>query len=520
MDLEAPVDLFASSLGKSSFRLAPSNLDAMNPFCDGLHLSQGLYLSSVEDVTHLSSYRPSDSPELERTVLTPTTLASAYRRSSFQLAAPPSGCGISQWQPNTSSTALPKANSTFTLESRSLLPGHSLLSDTPSCTGLRDGDSPPINDIQTLSSPSLESPPCPLRPSYDSARRSSSNRSVTVQRLALDLPLSPSGSLSALIHALEDAAPGWYQSLMEHAIPQEVPESPTITSFTPLLPSSQAMPSDIDCDAGSCGLPPDMLYALDALESLSARVRQFPLPGRPPKLLGDIRLSPFQCGSDVESSVTSPSSAQLASPPSTPTEDSHERRPSGGRASLPSYLIGKRSVSSLHTAPGARHISSDRTVYHSEPPHQLAVSNIVNHPKLTKTLGLGAPTPSRLPPPAVPKTPAKHHSSQRAIPQDGGDSPPRTLHKKASTKSLKTPKTPRSLKSIFRQRPPPVPPLPDYDEDESPVRKPPLKYRLSENSAGLRREDRRIDGMSINRHFSSGHVTTGKAVDPDSFLFL
>ncbi|KAI0659089.1 hypothetical protein C8Q70DRAFT_149238 [Cubamyces menziesii] len=518
MDFETHVDLFeSSSLGVSRSRLASSgsNPEVMNSFlCDGLYRSQGLHLSSVEEATQLSRYRSSHSPELGRPVLTPTTLAADYRCSSFQLAAPP--CGTSQ-QSNTPSASLSRANSTSALDPRSLLSGQALLSDTPSFPGLRESDGPLTNEVQTPS-PSFEPTPCPLRPSYDCTRRSSSNRSVTVQRLALDLPLSPSGSLSALIHALEDAAPGWYQSLMEHAVPQEVPESPTITSLAPLLPSRQTTLTDIDCDAGSCGLPPDMLYALDALESLSARVRQFPLPGYLPKLLGNICLSPFHCGSDIDPSIMSPSSAQLASPPSTPTEDEHESHPSGSRASLPSVVNRGRSASSLHVAPGAQHLSraSARTIYRSEPPHKLAVSNIVNHPKLTKTLGLS--TPSRLPP-SVPQTPAKHHSRQGAVPQDDG-SPPRTLHKKASTKSLKTPKTPRTLKSIFRQRPPPVPPLPDYDEDESPVRKPPVKYRFSEYSVGLRREDRRIDGTSVNRHFSSGHTATRKAVDPDSFLFL
>ncbi|KAI0330673.1 hypothetical protein GY45DRAFT_1323427 [Cubamyces sp. BRFM 1775] len=508
MDVETRVDLFSSSLGMSGFRLASSDRDDMDTFCDSLHLSGGLHLSSMDEAAHKSSCYP----EPERLVLTPTTLAARKRSSSFQLA--PSPCGTSH-QRHTTNTALSRASSTFLLESRSLLSGQTLLSYSPSFTGLRDADSPVLSEVGTPS-PSLEPTPRPLRPSYECTRRSSSNRSVTVQRLALDLPPSPSGSLSALIHALEDAAPGWYQSLMEHAVPQEVPESPTITAFAPPLPSHQPMSTYVDCDDEPYGLPPDMLYALDALESLSARVRQLPLPDYPPKLLGDICLSPFHCGNLIEP-IMGPYSAQLASPPSTPPEDEHERHPSGGRASLPSlpsYLTGKRSITSLHTTPWAQpqHPSSDRTVYHSDPPHRLAVSNIVNHPKLTKTLGLSAAS-------SVPKTPAKQHS-QEIVPLDGG-SPPRTLHKKASAKSLKTPKTPRSLRSIFRQRPPPVPPLPDYDEDESPVRKPPLKYRHSEHAAGLRREDRRIDGMSMNRHYSTDHASPmGKAVDPDSFLFL
>lgn len=155
-------------------------------------------------------------------------------------------------------------------------------------------------------------------------------------------------------------------------------------------------------------------------------------------------------------------------------------------------------------------------------PNPVAVSNIANHPKLTRTLGLNALTPSRLPTLSTPRrrtvtATASTHPPPHPLPYKPV---PPTLNKKASSKSLKapkTPKTPGALKSIFRGRAsaPPVPPLsfapPDYDDVESPARKPPpLVYRFSE-AGPLRREDRRIDG--VRRHFST-------PADADSFLVM
>ncbi|OSD07917.1 hypothetical protein PYCCODRAFT_1430102 [Trametes coccinea BRFM310] len=247
-----------------------------------------------------------------------------------------------------------------------------------------------------------------------------------------------------------------------------------------------------------CGLSADMLASLDALEAVAARVRQLPVPRPKNRVFADIGAA-FVCSPDpTETTFKSSYMPQLVSPPSTPTEDQQRRRQASSATLSP------------EKTPRMRSRSSSATSYRSASTHTIAVSNIVNHPKLSKTLGLGTVVPG------ANSAQAKQPDSSVQV---SAAEVPHVLHKKASAKSLKTPKTPKTLKSIFRSRPPPVPSLPDYDEVDSPVRKPPLKYRFSDGSV-LRREDRRIDSvMSLKRPFGSDSAP-GRHVDADSFLFM
>ncbi|KAI0360778.1 hypothetical protein OH77DRAFT_1493171 [Trametes cingulata] len=407
-------------------------------------------------------------------------------------------------QAKPSGHTLSKGSSTFLLESHSLQPGHSLLSNTPSFLGLKDAD---------VYDPPPEPKPREPRPSLDSVRSCSTNRSVTVQRLALDLPLSRSSSLSVLLHALEDTAPGWYQSLMDSASPREASGSPANPPII-LTPSTSTRSADADDNSSSSslrGLPADMLASLEALEALALHVRQLPMPRPKTRLFEDTEAIFYSSGRSAERRADS-STAQLTSPPLTPTEEPHEPQ-------LPMFLLRqRRATMGSHLPPGTSQSaqpSSDRT-HHSAPSyrvHQVAATNIVNHPKLTKTLGLGSSNASRLPTPITPSRRQTMNVQESAV-----ERTPPTVLKKASLKSLKAPKTPKALQSIFRPRPsaPPLPnPVPDYDEDDSPVRKLPLTYRFSE--VGLRREDRRIDG--IKRHVNS-EASSRRPADPGSFLFM
>ena len=120
------------------------------------------------------------------------------------------------------------------LDPHSLQPGQSLLSDTPSYLGLvstRSGElpsRPSRSHSQTMVRPTPPPTTVPTRQTIpsngDCSRLTNHNRGVTVQQLALEIPMSrsSSGSLSTLIHALEDASPGWYQSLMDSALPNQV----------------------------------------------------------------------------------------------------------------------------------------------------------------------------------------------------------------------------------------------------------------------------------------------------------
>ncbi|KAI8986852.1 hypothetical protein BD414DRAFT_45287 [Trametes punicea] len=468
-------------------------------FSSSFSLSSGLYLSALGDGTRVSDQRLVSGGSITPLPSAVPIVPAQGGSSRMLVPSPP------QTQP--SGAAQSNAPSTFLPHSRSLLSPPTLLSDSnvPSLIALKGaaglGD---VGNSQTPSPPPLEPTPRGSRPSCDSTRSTSSNRSVTVQRLALNLPLSTSGSLSALIHALEDAAPGWYQSLMETVIPQELSESPLST----FIPPSAATRSEEDPHyqlSLSSGLSAEMLASLDALEAIAVQVRHLPVPRLRAEVFTDVD-TPFFHLTTVAESRTGSSRTQLVSYDSTPHEE--QVRQPGLRRSL--------SPGQAEQTPRAPSRSSRRTSYDPDPPLKLAVSNIVSHPKLTKTLGLSPPALSRLPAVA---TPAKdRREGVHAGPEDES---PHVVEKKASSRSLKAPKTPKALKSIFRHGPkaPPVPALPDYDENDSPVRKAPLKFRFSEASA-LRREDCRTDsGMSMRRHFSSD-TAAGRRVDSDSFLFL
>ncbi|KAI0816869.1 hypothetical protein BC628DRAFT_1106476 [Trametes gibbosa] len=447
-------------------------------------------------------------------------LATGDRCGSSLLQATPSFLSMESKSTNVS---FPKTSSTFLLDSHSLLPGPSLLADTPSfikLTGLHTRCT--ATPIALTSSPefTLREP----RSSLDSTRSVPTNRNVTVQRLALDLPLSCSSSLSVFLQALEEAAPGWYQSLMDSAIPRDSEPSmtPTIQSCPP---SARDGVDDGYHDSSCPGLPPDMMESLGALEAIAACVQNLPRPRLKPKVQKIIEVEDI-CFDSCRSrqSTVRPAEGQLASPPLTPIEGEQGHQPSFPRAPSPQRRRRRETTGSQHPHKIAGRLSSSSCIS-SNPtlPFTPAMSNVANHPKLARTLGLGATTPSRLP------TPTASRPCPASTPYPLADIPvPHALSKKASSKSLKAPKTPKAFKSIFRSRAsaPPVPPLsfaPEYDEAESPTRKPPLMYRFSE--AGLRREDRRID--DARRHFSSDgarRAGTGRhafaAADADSFLVL
>ncbi|KAI0674212.1 hypothetical protein C8Q78DRAFT_1075883 [Trametes maxima] len=489
----------------------------MEPLGSALDFSHGMSLE-IDPSSSLSGTR--DTSTFFLSPLGSGALA-ARDYSSLLLTTP----SFRSLQNKPTGAPLSKASSTLLFDAHSLLPAPSLLTDTPSFIGLKGMDPPAgAGRLQTPSPPPEPTPREP-RPSLDSTRTSSTNRSVTVQRLALDLPLSRSSSLSVLIHALEDAAPGWYQSLMESAMPREAPGTPSDAS-TEVSPSiSRHVGCAGDSDALTIGLPASMLASLDALERIATQVQRLPTPRSKTKSFEELETSHFRSGSILPAPATKPPEDQLASPPLTPTEDDHESTHSFNNFT-PSHrreetVVPQRNVDT----PRASLIRSDRASYSSATPSRIAVSNIANHPKLTRTLGLNNLTPSRLPTPTA--TPKRRSSSTAGPPYDPipfptGHMPANALQKKASAKSLKAPKTPKApagLKTFFRARPP-VPPLPmslpvmhcDYDEEESPVRKPPMKYRFSE--AGLRREDRRIDGA--RRHWSTHDPS--RCVDADSFL--
>ncbi|KAH9846383.1 hypothetical protein C2E23DRAFT_580329 [Lenzites betulinus] len=469
-----------------------------------------------------------DTPGFSLPSLGTATLATGERCGSSLLLATSSFLSMESKSHN---VPFSKTTSTFLLDSRSLLPGPSLLSDTPSFLKLANIHAPKAAaaPLALTSSPefTLREP----RASLDSTRSSPTNRSVTVQRLALDLPLSCSSSLSVFLQALEDAAPGWYQSLMDSAVPRE--SESLLTASAPSSPSSTRYQAhhDPNSDAPYHGLPPDMMESLDALEAIASRVQCLPLPRSRRKVREDIIVEEdaYFRSSRTRQSTVRPAEAQLASPPLTPTdpEGDHERPPPSPWAATPQHRRRRETTGSqrppefLGRPPTSSRISSNPTQSYTP-----AMSNVANHPKLARTLGLGATTPSRLPTPSAPYTRPPSVPAPPAEPLL-----PLTLNKKASSRSLKTPtpKTPKAFKSIFRPRmsAPPVPPLtsfaPEYDEADSPVRRPPLaSYRFSE--AGLRREDRRID--DAKRHFSSGNaprVSVGRhacAADADSFLVL
>lgn len=495
LQLEAAAGATNVSLDFARFRHRTHRNERKTTTLDGTDNTPGALLSSLGTGT-LTAHNPSG------------------LGSSLLLATP----SFRSMQVKSTNAPLPKASSTLLFESRSLLPGPSLLSNTPSFLGLKGIGSLPLGEALTASPERLRREP---RSSSDSMRSPTTNRNVTVQRLALDLPLSRSSSLSVFLHALEDAAPGWYQSLMDSATPQESDSSSASSIQFP----TQTQRSDVGSAIPCHGLPLDMLASLDALEALVTQVQKLPHPRPRPKPSRDIddEAALFSSRRTRESTAR-PSKAQLASPPLTPTQDEQGRQPSFPRpASPPRRRRRETTAGTLRgdETPRASSMSSARDVRTSMPPiptsNGVAVCNIANHPKLTRTLGLSALPPSRLPTPSTPRRRTATATAHPPPPPNPYEPVPPTLNKKASSKSLKAPKTPGALKSIFRGRAsaPPVPPLSfapsDYDEAESPARKPPpLVYRFSE-AGPLRREDRRIDGA--RRHFST-------PADADSFLVM
>lgn len=494
--LEATADATNVSLDFARFRHRTHWNERKTTTLDGADIASGVLLSSLGTGT-LTAHNPSG------------------LGSSLLLATP----SFRSMQVKSTNTTLPKASSTLLFESHSLGPGPSLLSNTPSFLGLKGMGSLPLGEALTASPERLRREP---RSSSDSMRSPTTNRNVTVQRLALDLPLSRSSSLSVFLHALEDAAPGWYQSLMDSATPQES-DSPSANSIP-----TRTQRSDVGSASSCHGLPLDMLASLDALEALVTEVQRLPHPRPTPKPSQDIDdEAAFFSSRRTRESTARPSKAQLASPPLTPTQDEQGRQPSFPRpASPPRRRRRETTAGTLRgdETPRASSVSSARDPRASMPPIPtstgVAVCNIANHPKLTRTLGLSALPPSRLPTPSTPRRRTATATAHPPPPPIPYEPVPPTLNKKASSKSLKAPKTPKApgaLKSIFRGRAsaPPVPPLSfapsDYDEAESPARKPPpLVYRFSE-AGPLRREDRRIDGA--RRHFST-------PADADSFLVM
>ncbi|KAI0635065.1 hypothetical protein C8Q77DRAFT_1156413 [Trametes polyzona] len=446
--------------------------------------------------------------------------------SSLLLATP----SFLSMQAQSSSPPLSKASSTFLLDSRSLLPGSSLLSDTPSFVGLKHVASTATGEALTHIPIHPRLPERTRREpkSLESCPSSATNRSVTVQRLALDLPLNGSGSLSVLLHALEDAAPGWYQSLMDSAAPlnREPGSPPTNSAHSP--PSSPRLQNnDVIHILPYYGLPDDMLASLDALEAIASQVQLLPSPQAKPRVVEDIDLEEDVLGVwKVEESVTKPPETQLVSPPLTPTEDDQGRETTFPRPPSSPHQRARESTDSLWDPETPRppsvasmHVPAD-PIESASTSTRVAVSNIANHPKLTRTLGLSSMSPSRLPTPSTPRRRVGAIPTQPLPPPPHPipsleDSAPLALSKKASSRSLKGSRTPKALKSIFRPRAsaPPVPPLhsfaPEHDDpgwaesDGSPVRKPPLYNRFSE--AGMRREP----PGAVRRHFSSDHAPSG-----------
>ncbi|KAI9067761.1 hypothetical protein FKP32DRAFT_222321 [Trametes sanguinea] len=474
-------DLQRMPVPAQSLGFHPHTSDTIRSFQPGLRFSSDLHLPNLGDVArHLDDL---DYGHNFGHLADPlkSVLPSAQGPRSSLLLATASSPSLRKH----TDVSLTKTSSTL-IETRSLLHGTKHLSRAHGSY---------TRTVQTPSPP-LDPPLRPARPSLDSTRSTSSNRTMTVQRLALDLPLSSGGSLSALIHALEDAAPGWYQSLMDTITPQD--PSPTPSPVLGESPSHRQGPEPRCRDESAAyGLSADMLASLDALEAVAARVRQLPVPKPKSRVFEDIGAA-FVCSPDPTELTFKSYMPQLVSPPSTPPEDQQRRRQASNATLSPGET------------PRMRSRSSSATSYRSASTHTIAVSNIVNHPKLSKTLGLSAGVSGGV---SASSNPAAMDVQPIAA------ETPHVLHKKASTKSLKTPKTPKTLKSIFRSKPPPVPSLPDYDEDDSPIRKPPLKYRFSDGSV-LRREDRRIDSvMSIKRPFGSDSAP-GRHIDADSFLFL
>ncbi|RPD65357.1 hypothetical protein L226DRAFT_244683 [Lentinus tigrinus ALCF2SS1-7] len=376
-------------------------------------------------------------------------------------------------------------SASFFLDPHSLPPGQSLLNDTPSYLGLASARSqdipspsrPPRIHSQTI----FMSPPVsvPARqtisPVEDYPQVPDPSRGATVEQLALKIPMSRSrsGSLSTLIHALEDASPGWYQSLMDTALPHSVSQSPLAT-----LREASRYPKH---SSGLQGLPSSMLTDLAELEILAFTVARLPIP-RPRTMALEVVATAFF----APSSSAPPLPRQLASlQPCSLTsleeeDEERERQPTVRYAATIHSREEDRSSDVSSSSP--RSAQDDYSCY-SASADQPAFTNLTHHPKLTKTLGmrssLPATTRSLAPAPKTPPWRAGRHSAiprMSAQPISRGRPPPLLQDDMKIPKEAPRPQTPhktpkpRNLQSLFRRRPsaPPMPMQPP-DLGASPV---------------------------------------------------
>lgn len=385
-----------------------------------------------------------------------------------------------------------RTSPTLILGSRSFSPTQSLLDDTRSLLELYSAVENPRSSIR-YSSPLLDSPslphchfqptttcnyqPAPITmqqattsaakdPPFQNARRSrtSANRRVTVHRLALDLPqaCSQSNSLSAFITALENASPGWCQSLMDSALPQ------SNSGFSHLAPEP-APPSDSSSDSlgsrpddssssSANGIRCDILEILNELEELAAVVRCLPIPRPRTMNLDDAFLPPATSTPALERKhYTMPAVVSCSS--------SLIRL--RGRGSTPTIMSADSLEEVIWPEPERRSLSDIGDALRYTPdPNQPAIENLVCHPKLARTLGLqslpswGAPDSAcapRTPSPKQPQSPQSSSWSSDSQPNRSSPSralpllPPQTPEK-TSQNPFKTPKSLR-LASLFRRRP-------------------------------------------------------------------
>ncbi|KAI0746666.1 hypothetical protein C8Q80DRAFT_787324 [Daedaleopsis nitida] len=380
-----------------------------------------------------------------------------------------------------------------------------------------------------LSVPTLFSQPIARepRPVYEPERRG-----MTVQQLALDLPLSRSrsSSLSALIHALEDASPGWYQSLMDSASSCDESLSPLSTDGSPmrhhqslLTPpwSDESFDHNVPTLASSSSSSSALGDVLEELELLAIRIARLPIP-RPHTLALEV----------VETVFFPPSS--LPSPPPCPTRHtsrSESRSPhlTDGRArrerqstvvpGTPRALArGRLSFRRAASAQIVPSISSGSSIGddNDNDTDKPAGTEPARRPKLNRALGLRSfPSASRLLAPA-PKTPSwrKRDSSRPRVVTECAPPVPLPIATVA-TPDVQTkeaaPKTPRSAKfqSIFRIRPPPVPPVPvqvqdcDVGENAGLPTPPTFRRGVRLSEPPLRRLNRASPPIKNVRHFSS-----------------
>lgn len=395
---------------------------------------------------------------------------------NIHLTPPRGALSPNLMHPKSTPRRVSQASSTFFFDSHSLSPGQSLLCDDPSFIGLKD-----LDDVYPHATPPRTTPPRPPsrlqstssnpRPSLDSTHSASSNRGITCTRLALDLPLarSRSSSLSALIKALEDASPGWYQSLMDGTIPEGGLDSPLSTSQntspqtspSSSLPDSPVHKHDI-ASASREGLPPDMLTHLAEMEELALQIKRMPTPRRRtlrPDIAQSLRFVPAN-GSTAGSYLTLP----LASPPSSLEED-HLRE----ATARPISAHSSPRDPGLTDGASATSLSPPRSPSRSpvSPTPHSAANNIAQHPKLTKTLGLNSVSSGGVRPAA--KLSITRVDGSSAAPSASLAHPyrlPSHLAPAAPSKraSSNPPAPPKSLKfpSLFRRRPSmPVVPLQD-----------------------------------------------------------